>query len=336
MSKLNNDYAKALCTAITVGFIIESGSQKYIYEKDEDKGEHDTLKANLLRYGVDIEVKKQGDSTVILAGQSAGYTAYDISNDLQRLATYLPQKLKREHPDLNTPGSYVGGMITSEVFRFVGVSELYLRDPLYRDISGGDQIGITDSYVKASNITLTINDFLKSMGSFSIGAKYIKNVSIEPSLVSRLSQRPEAFKTGKLFASCHGMIAAIQTYSSDISRQPIIELAFGPDTCKIASCIPCSMYMTACGKPASATHFGRGDNWNFSKGRPVPNKGGWTANIINYYKSGINKLSANSNISNLKGWVTTNSLMDKLPDVFLDALTFEGSFINKINSVLGG
>jgi hypothetical protein len=59
----------------------------------------------------------------------------------------------------------------------------------------------------------------------------------------------------------HGMIQAIyKSYSLGPSCTPY-EIAVGDQTKKMASCLPCSLFMVAAGYPPTSTHLGRGESW---------------------------------------------------------------------------
>ena len=59
----------------------------------------------------------------------------------------------------------------------------------------------------------------------------------------------------------HGMIQAIyKAYSLGPSCTPY-EIAVGDQTKKMASCIPCTLFMVATGYPPTSTHLGRGESW---------------------------------------------------------------------------
>jgi hypothetical protein len=59
----------------------------------------------------------------------------------------------------------------------------------------------------------------------------------------------------------HGMIQAVyQAYSLGPACVPY-EIAVGDQTTKLASCFPCTMFITALGYPPSSTHLGRGESW---------------------------------------------------------------------------
>jgi hypothetical protein len=59
----------------------------------------------------------------------------------------------------------------------------------------------------------------------------------------------------------HGMIQAIyKSYSLGPSCTPY-EIAVGDHTKKMASCLPCTLFMAATGYPPTSTHLGRGESW---------------------------------------------------------------------------
>lgn len=171
---------------------------------------------------------------------------------------------------------------------------------------------------------------------------------------------PETTENANLFASIHGMTQSIFHYGGTIDSSKVnMELALSEDTSKVASCIPCSMFMWANGVPATATHFGRGDNWNFPsavvremKKCAGPNDGGalrglpsvrnWMNLVWVSYDAGSRCLTeyfgkaesapsaAMAHALGLNGQETYN----KIPLMFLEALTFESSFLNKMLNVL--
>ncbi|MGE0680274.1 MAG: hypothetical protein AB7P69_05115 [Candidatus Binatia bacterium] len=62
-------------------------------------------------------------------------------------------------------------------------------------------------------------------------------------------------------AYTHGMIQAIyKAYSLGPSCTPY-EIAVGSQTKKMASCLPCTLFMVAAGYPPTSTHLGRGESW---------------------------------------------------------------------------
>ena len=66
---------------------------------------------------------------------------------------------------------------------------------------------------------------------------------------------------GDIVGYTHGMIQAIyKAYSLGPSCAPY-EIAVGSQTKKMASCVPCTLFMVAQGYPPTATHLGRGESW---------------------------------------------------------------------------
>ncbi len=158
-----------------------------------------------------------------------------------------------------------------------------------------------------------------------------------------------------LFASVHGMTQSIIHYYGNGDPNKVnIELALSKDTCKVASCIPCSLFMWSNGTPATATHFGRGDNWNFppkafAQMRMCPNSKdltplsgypcvqGWMQHVWSAYDAGRACFAGKPG-----SWISEDLGFalrledDKIPQMFLEALTFESSFLSKMLHTLEG
>ena len=67
--------------------------------------------------------------------------------------------------------------------------------------------------------------------------------------------------TGDVVAYTHGMIQAIyKGYALGPSCAPY-EIAVGAVTTKMASCLPCTLFMVAQGYPPTSIHLGRGESW---------------------------------------------------------------------------
>lgn len=59
----------------------------------------------------------------------------------------------------------------------------------------------------------------------------------------------------------HGMIQAIyKAYGLGPSATPY-EITVGTETTKLASCVPCSLFMISLGYPPTSIHLGRGESW---------------------------------------------------------------------------
>ena len=67
--------------------------------------------------------------------------------------------------------------------------------------------------------------------------------------------------TGDIAAYTHGMIQAIyKGYALGPSCSPY-EISVGAVTTKMASCLPCTLFMVAQGYPPTSIHLGRGESW---------------------------------------------------------------------------
>jgi hypothetical protein len=87
--------------------------------------------------------------------------------------------------------------------------------------------------------------------------------------------------------------------------------------------------------PASATHLGCGDNWNFPQGKT----GGreykmWAEFVTKMYKTGLSfpKIGNAPNVLALVNLIGKNEGV--IPDLFLTALTFEKKFTQRIIDTL--
>lgn len=164
---------------------------------------------------------------------------------------------------------------------------------------------------------------------------------------------PDSTQKTNLFGSIHGMTQSMIHYISNADTSKVsMELALSADTCKVASCIPCSIFMWANGKPATATHFGRGDNWNFPSlafrqlrmcsgpdgltplaGYPYVKN--WIEHVWKAYDAGNACFAGKP-----ESWLSEDLAFalhlgrEKIPQMFLEALTFEGSFLDKMLSTL--
>jgi hypothetical protein len=67
----------------------------------------------------------------------------------------------------------------------------------------------------------------------------------------------------KIVGYTHGMIQAIyKAYSLGVRHNCTpYEIAVGSKTKKMASCIPCTLFMYAVGYPPNSIHLGRGESW---------------------------------------------------------------------------
>jgi hypothetical protein len=91
---------------------------------------------------------------------------------------------------------------------------------------------------------------------------------------------------------------------------------------------------------ATSTHLGRGDNWaipDFSLEKKTLQTGlkdVWRTAIIGHYQNGLKLCKSGfGSINGMKTKIDASGA--PIPDIFLEALTFEGSFLDKMWATLG-
>ena len=127
------------------------------------------------------------------------------------------------------------------------------------------------------------------------------------------------------------------------------EIALGNNTKKVSSCIPCAIFMQSFGYPASSIHLGKGDNWRIPDNPAVEIVENWRNTVIRYYSSGLeirNPTIISCDNRNLDDMVAIlvverndgpqdrQGILSKIPDLFLEALTFEDPFIDRIKATI--
>ena len=362
--------ADALCTVIALGFIVSSkGELKnhsyIIYQEGADDDaecqRHLQLQAklavlansnNLFAFKTQ-HADEKSRRPVILAQTNRSALQGGIAEDETVILNRLERKVN-EFANIPLRGAYVGGVLAVGSAELLDPSILYWYKPDYRELSAeesgeAEEHRIEESFKNAKTVTDTVQDFLGSV--FSEG-QTLKNGG---TLIRRPVERPIdaavlAKPTGSdLFASVHGMTQSLIHYSGNSDPAKVnIELALSRDTCKVASCIPCSIFMWANGTPATATHFGRGDNWNvppnaFEQLRKCsgpddlaplagyPYVKNWVTHIWKAYDAGRACFTGKP-----ASWVSEDLAFalqlgrEKIPQMFLEALTFESSFLNKM------
>lgn len=347
MCKLNHDLADALCAIIACGFIDRMDALRsakasgdkitdFIYGDSGEEDRYDQLAGALARAGIRVNFKippAKKDTPFILAktrklteGVQKG-----LQEDMKNWSTTLEVAVDRVDGD-KLRGAYLGGYSNVSTTKVLGVSDLYQYKPCF---CGADVCSrepeLKKAYESAQAVTNAVVEHLRG---FHPSMKGVWPVPEE------LQPVEEPYHTQHLFASVHGMTRAIARFSplTDIDTQSVrFELALGSATSKVASCIPCSLLMAAVGQPATATHLGRGDNWNFPKDMDSYIRGKWAKYVADCYSLGAEKLKCWTKGSLLSGWFQENMNVtaDKLPDMFLEALTYESAFITKLERALG-
>lgn len=355
--------ADALCTVIALGFIISSKDElknhSYIIyqEGTQNDAEHRRylqLQAKLAKLKIPLSFKTQdaaekSSQPVILGQTDYSVLQGDVLGKIRDLLNRLETEVN-EQKKIPLRGAYIGGGFFADgKAELLEPSILYCYAPEYRTVSQE----VEDSYQNAKRVTEAVQTFLEK--EFSEGSRMKKDGSIlyRASLRPLSTPMPDSTQKTSLFGSIHGMTQSMIHYISNADTSKVsMELALSADTCKVASCIPCSIFMWANGKPATATHFGRGDNWNFpslafQKLRMCSGPDGLTPLAgYPYVKNWIEHVWKAYDAGNAcfagkpESWFSEDLAFalhlgrEKIPQMFLEALTFEGSFLDKMLSTL--
>jgi hypothetical protein len=376
---LTEEIADAVCTVIALGFAdkyLEKNKAPIVFEYDKTSAQPDyeTI-AKLFNNPKSYLKKAEGDATKtrVITRKSVsqdkrpfiiGYpdgSKYLSSKQIDEIIKPVMDKysevLHRMQESADAMGedalcgAYIGGAFSREpgVLEpvLVGPSSLELYKPQFRDVSGYEVI-IKDSFDKALKHTNNaVAAIVKNRWPEGHDPSYKKN-----------------YETGKLFKSCHGMVRAMTLFAG-AKDLCFFELALGHSTSKVSSCIPCSIFMTAFGMPASSTHLGRGDNWGFPLEYRDNNKDivdryffQWQTDICQYFDAGIEAFRAGGGLplhvnaaNNMPYYDYKINSEDKpfdvfikqkctkekddIPAIFLESLTYEKSFIQKIKNTCG-
>lgn len=330
MAFLTKEHADALCTTILIGFIKSGTGSQFVCESDE-KSKCDSVAELLSAVGAPLEVHLQDTDTankfiVAKTSRIPSMRNIDLYNKyIQALERHVNALSSSKKPR----GAYIGGLSTTSTIHLIGPSALATYPPQFRRIEPIDQTAITAAYKNAVESTNTSVKCIRDMTCTD------KEVKISTADMPKGEIATTDIAPNTLFHSYHGMIQAMVKYQSDPDKNDFIfELALGNNTKKIGSCVPCSIFMTAAGNPATTTHLGRGDNWSLPQGGGMYGAA-WKEEINAYYKSGLATAAGNPKISALPALFLTNHITERnIPDVFLEALTFESSFADKVTVTL--
>jgi len=340
---LTKDLADTLCTAVAAGFFSinenktktkESMKTAFQYQPDEFN-EYYAICSRLRNYGIVIPISpaaKQEVMPFIVAKTNRISNMDAAKNNTDEYWNYVRNITANADRQKQPPrGAYIGGMSTISSLFIAGPSKLEQYSPKYREIKDDT---VSNSYKEAVKASKTAQDCLDTRPSVN---KQKYSITVEP---AETSSQP--YMKGNLFKSCHGMIRAMTKYQSSIDNNRFyFEIAMGSKTSKVSSCIPCSIFMSACGMPATSTHWGRGDNWNIPEDCSKEYVTLWRNKVKECYNEGISLLKNGS--ASVKDKITSllnafgNTHMDitgHIPDIFLEALTYESSFTDKIKNTL--
>ena len=311
--------ADAICTAILLGYSA-SNNRTFEYEKDKDKIEHENVQKKFKKLNVEITVSKSGNASKhpIIIAKNNRFTPEQIEGKNALIdAGITLNSLQSGINANNTYGAYIGGYEDVSKTILIGPSALEQYKPVYRQ---KDDIEISKAYEKAKNASNAAIKALKDTNAIILRRKNIR--------LDLIDEIKEDFINGSLFKSYHGMVQAMIKYATTSDNNSLIfEIAYGPNTNKVSSCFPCCTFMTSNNTPPTSTHLGRGDNWNIPNNCSSTMRNNWEENISDWFLKG-KKILTKSNIDLLK------EINNYIPELFLEALTYESSFISKINNVI--
>ena len=314
---------------IAVGYIQTDGTKtKFQYADAGESAEYKKVKDKLATLKVGMEISQsQSDMPYILA-KNPKVPDLDYAKALTaNYWKYLLAITKSANSLQTAPyGAYIGGMSTVSKLFIVGPSALDQYPPAFRSPADAAIKKSYDAAVTATN---------QSLGCIKKDKPTATPVGMGLDFADLNAPIVAPFQNGSLFKSYHGMIQAIVKYQTSIdSNSFFFEIALGNNTSKVSSCFPCCTFMTANGTPPTSTHLGRGDNWNIPPGCNDALRRAWEGNITAYYTKGKELLSGQPKIGDAVSALNANSATDKIPAVFLEALTFESKFTDKIKSAL--
>lgn len=352
MDTITKEISDVVCTAITLGHIVQfkhtnNKNIQIVCESEDDEKAHNTLKDTLSTYGCNIDVCKimpNERKELLITAKDRTYTSESLkkyTEDINRRLQKYNQMINKEKGSAILYGAYIGGKynVVDEVLQLLCPSQLIIKPKNYEL----DGITYNQLQTKYGENIKTINDIISALNS-------VKEKDITLKLDEIKIVDNEAKITDKdIFGSVHGLINAIihyNIYNSTDKDSIACELACSDDTTKVGSCVPCSIFASSNKTPANFTHFGRGDYWNLpqkSEGYKAlgMKRGEWETYVIECFKTGIDIVNtmADKHNENIKTAINTinticNVNTDKIPELFLHSLMFEGKFIEKINRVI--
>lgn len=352
MDTITKEISDVVCTAITLGHIVQfkhtnNKNIQIVCESEDDEKAHNTLKDTLSTYGCNIDVCKimpKERKELLITAKDRTYTSESLkkyTEDINIILQKYNQMINKVKGSAILYGAYIGGKynVVDEVLQLLCPSQLIIKPKNYEL----DGITYNQLQTKYDENIKTINDTISALNS--VKEKVIKLKLDEIKIVDN-----EAKITDKdIFGSVHGLINAIihyNIYNSTDKDSIACEFACSDDTTKVGSCVPCSIFASSNKTPANFTHFGRGDYWNL----PQKNEGynalgmkrkAWEEYVRECFQIGIDIVNtmADKHNENIKTAINTinticNVNTDKIPELFLHSLMFEGKFIEKINRVI--
>ncbi|TCC90062.1 hypothetical protein EZ428_12290 [Pedobacter frigiditerrae] len=329
---LTKPIADAVCTAIVLGYASKNSNTIFQYMSAVDeKDSYDKVKVVFEKLGVNVSVSQSAtvqEFGYIIATTPRASTIPAIAAMTDQYSNYIKRLTDAANAAAPPPyGAYIGGMSTVNQCFIVGPSNLELYKPAYR---APDQ-QVAEAYGKAVEFTNSALTAIETIGK----PLPIKGYNIN--LVNTIPKISQKYVVGQLFKSYHGMIQAMSLYSTTIDNNSFIfEIALGKNTQKVSACFPCCAFMTANGKPPTSTHLGKGDNWGIPKSSNMMLQQAWAAKIKEWYLAGKQLMMAKEQLKNTFVEFGKENRENDIPGIFLEALTFEGKFTDRINNTLLG
>ena len=352
MDTITKEISDVVCTAITLGHIVQfkhtnNKNIQIVCESEDDEKAHNTLKDTLSTYGCNIDVCKimpKERKELLITAKDRTYTSESLqiyTEDINRILQKYNQMINKVKGSAILYGAYIGGKynVVYNVLQLLCPSQLIIKPKNYEL----DGITYNQLQTKYDENIKTINDIIYALNS--VKEKDIKLKLDEIKIVDN-----EAKITDKdIFGSVHGLINAIihyNIYNSTDKDSIACEFACSDDTTKVGSCVPCSIFASSNKTPANFTHFGRGDYWNLPQKSEGYNALGmkrkaWEEYVRECFQIGIDIVNtmADKHNENIKTAINTinticNVNTDKIPELFLHSLMFEGKFIEKINRMI--
>ena len=334
--------------------------------KEEDL--HKKLKDKLSEIGCGINLTcldPDKRDTLLITGDSkylGGVALEEYNKEISQKLEFINDKINKSLKEENEKngshqklyGAYIGGFYNANEgeIRLLAPSQIIIKQAGYI-LEGIDKIRLNSKYEQYKKLSKLIMDSLLEATDKAtkvlLNVKDVK-VKLDHDYINKKTLIPtdtelKLDKNGNqnIFGSVHGLVQAIIYYRlGKASKDTACEFAFSNDTTKVGSCIPCSIFASSNDTPVNSTHFGRGDNWNLPQSCKEYNgldmkRKAWEAYVQACFKTGIDIVNDNvdKNDKNIENAINTVSVYktantDKIPEIFLHSLMYEGSFINKM------
>lgn len=355
-NQLNSLTADALCTAITLGFLNRDAQRPershFVYEGDPS--DHETLHRlmsnskivalnNLFPVLESQELKREHPFIYARQNDLADIVEQIDIDDFLKLFVGDLERICNDYLG-NVRGAYIGGVANREQLKLLFPSLLYQYDiPNYVDQGEPNYTNdVTTFYHSFEDATEKLLDMFSNLIENQTGDEAILFGSTVEKLKEIVNDMPQNINPGRLFASVHGLVTSMTKDAPGTlpDGNYNVELALSEGTNKVGSCMPCSIFATSQGAPASYTHLGRGDYWNLPKDCATDVRNAWEDFVAICYSEGI-QLIRDYLSEEWRGFFgeldaeLENNNTAYIGKVFLSALTFPGSFVTKMIKTLG-